>query len=164
MRTSLTSYFRSQIIDPNSSEVGVGLLDISCPSFTETYYVTDNNEDIVSNGITYRKYAFELAFIDEADGEIPSSNLLLDSTDTTLLEALATMDPRDFVTISYQFVAASDPDTNQLLQPITYKLSQYTADEASIVGSLVLALLVHEQFPAHGWYPSLVPGLFGGKV
>lgn len=164
MRTSITDYFKSQLFGVNSTEVGISLIDIACASFPQTYHVCDNNEDVTSNGVLYNKYAFEMAFVDEAEGEIPSNTVLLDNTDTTILEALLSADPRDDITITYRFIAASDPDYNQLGRDIVYTVSGWRVDESNITADLTLALIANEAFPAHGFYPATFPGLFGGRV
>lgn len=164
MRTALTALFTEKILSPNSDEVGISLLEIDCDSFDQTYRVCDNNEDVVSNGDTYTAWAFELAFCDEVEGEVPSNTLVIDNTDPAIFEAIRQADPRDEITITYRFVAASDPDTNQLGREIVYKVADFDVTASSIVASLVLAVISTEQLPRHAWTPSFVPGLFGGRA
>jgi hypothetical protein len=163
MRTRLTAYFKSQLLGPDSGEVGVGLIDIYLDGDLDTpaYRVCDNNEDITSNGNTYTAYAFELAFVDEMDGEIPAGNVVIDNTDPAILLAILQAAPNEDIILDYQFVIASDPDNNQLSRTVRYYMSEWHANEHSITGSLVLALINNENFPRYGFTPDKFPGLFG---
>lgn len=162
MRTSLTAYFTRQLLMPNSDEVGISLLDINVDG--SLFYVCDNNEDITSNGIVYTAWAFDLAFCDEIEGEVPSHNVLLDNTDPSIFQAIRQASSRNRITLTHRFVIASDPNTNQLLRPITYKIADIEVDENNIIGSLILAVISHESVPRHAAVPAFWPGLAASRT
>ena len=159
MRTSLSAAFSAALLPPGSDEIGISLLTIEHPSFSQIYRVCDNNEDVISNGETYKAYAFELAFIDETEGEIPSHAVVLDNTDLSIFEAIRTADATQSIKISHQFVLASDPDYNQLSRTIKYTVASIDVDEQSITGSLVLAVIGNESVPYFSASPAIWPGL-----
>lgn len=163
MRTSLTSAFTRALLPPDCEEVGISLLDITSASLGTTYHICDNNEDIVSNGVTYSAWAFELAFCDETEGEIPSHSIVIDNTNPEIFRAIRSASARDRIEITHKFVIASDPDTNQLMRPIKYQVADIEVDEVSIVANLILAVVANENFPAHSWLPSWAPALFASR-
>lgn len=161
---SLSALFKKSVLSTTSSEVGIMLLKISCASFPQTYYICDNNQDFVSNGITYTKWAFELAFCDEEEGQIPTSTVVIDNALPTVWEAIRSANIGDEITIEMQFVTASEPNTNQLLRTVKYIVSEVEADAINIVAQIVLATITNDSLPYHKITPSLWPGIAGGKA
>ena len=101
--------------DQVTSEVYVTLLAITWPDEAQVEYFALNDEDIVSNGETYRKSGF--TYTPPAQGE--SSNLVgslrLDIVDRALVQAIKGLTSRPKVLITE--VLASDPDTHQVDLP-----------------------------------------------
>lgn len=159
MSRSLTAAFASAILPPDSGEVGIMLLDIAHPSFS-TYHICNNNEDITSNGVLYSAYAFDIALVDEIEGEIPGQHLVIDNTDPSIFEAIRRSDSTQDITITQQFVTASEPNTNQLSRSIVYKVAEIEVDENVIQASLILAVVNQESVPYFTACPAFWPGLF----
>jgi hypothetical protein len=159
VRTSLTAAFKKALLPPESDEVGISLLDIEHVSFGQIYRICDNNQDIVSNGNTYTAYAFDIAFCDEIEGEVPSHNVVLDNTDPSIFQAIRSADARSRIKVTQRFVIASAPNTNQLKRPVVYRIADIEVDENAIVGSLILAVISNEQVPRYKYDDAHFPGL-----
>lgn len=164
MARSLTAALTSAILPPDGTEIGIMLLEIAHPSFSQTYRVCNNNENITSNvsgsSQVYSAYAFDIALVDEIEGEIPGQHVVIDNTDPSIFEAIRRSDSTRDITITQYFVTASEPNTNQLSRAIVYKVAEIEVDENVISASLVLAVVNQESVPYFSACPAFWPGLF----
>lgn len=164
MARSLTAAFKAALISPDCDEVGITLLTISHASFSQTYYVCDNNEDITHNGQVYSAYAFDIAFVDEVEGEIPSQYLVFDNVDTTIFTAIQQLSSTEMITVTQKFIVASNPNTNLLSRTITYKVANVDVDELTVQASLILAVISNDAIPWLSATPAIWPGLAAART
>ena len=139
----------------NSGDVFIWLLKLYNPSFADVY-VCNNNESVISNGITYNPYAFNLV-LENDDENPPKIRLTVDNVDRSLVDDVRqTQTP---INVDLLLVLQSQPDTveieyNQLtLRNVTY-------NKSVISGQLAISEVYLNVFPAHTVNPTDYAGVY----
>jgi Domain of unknown function (DUF1833) len=158
---SLTAATRQAMLAQETGEVFLRLIDIAHPSIATMHFV-DNRVDIVSNGITYQAFAFDLQIPDERDDEITRIQLAIDNVDLRVVEAVRSIDSP--ATFTIQIIRAAEPNV-AVAGPYTCTLRNVTYNELTVGGELwPYEDITNEPFPAAAFTPNLFPALYGGHA
>jgi hypothetical protein len=123
----------------------------------------DGQEDLVSNGETYKAFPFQIAFPDRQPDQPPKSRVTISAvsdpnnadTDVVTIVRSLTSPPR----IGLTCVLASQPDVIEATAPEMI-LTQVDFDSLTIDGDLTYERVLEEPFPAGTYSPSAYPGVF----
>lgn len=146
----------------NAQETGEAvfyLLTFRHPSFVADITVCNNAEDLVSNGITYQRFPFEVSLPNDDDSAPPQVKLTVDNVDRRIVQALRSVNTP--ITVLLQLVSASTPDVVEG-GPAEFKLRAPTFDASVVEGTLMFEDILNEPFPASIFSPRYYPGLFNG--
>ncbi len=135
------------------------LLTIIPASGSETIYLVNNNEKVVSNGIEYMPFPFSLTLPLDTGDKIPSITLTIDNVDQMLVNAIRELELAP--TIRIQLVTSAFPDLVE--KDLDFlKLRNVTYDAMSITGTLEVASVWARKFPSESVDPVHFPALFYG--
>ena len=117
----------------------------------------NNGEDVVSGGLTYVAFPFEIALPADTEDAPPSVTLRICSVDRRVIQAIrsASGDLQAELVV----VAASDPDQVEV-GPLEFSLRNATYDQGVVEGTLRYENLLNEPFPEGAFTPSRTPGVF----
>lgn len=121
--------------------------------------VVNNNEDIVSNGVTYTAYPFEINLPADTLEKSPQVTLRIDNIDRSLTDWIRNQSDPPSVTI--EVILASDPDNVEMTVD-NLTLVDATWNAHTITGTLRLEDIFNAEFPSKGsvYDPTQFPGLF----
>ncbi|MFN7019892.1 MAG: DUF1833 family protein [Phycisphaerales bacterium] len=148
---------RRALYGPQTGEALVLLLDLEHPTF-EPIRVCHAGEDVVSGGLTYVHFPFEIAFPDDADEAPPTVTLRISNVDRRVTAALRSISG-DPITVRLRLVAADAPDMVEA-GPFEFSLREATYDQGVVEGRLQYEDVLNEPFPGDLFTPSRTPGLF----
>jgi len=123
----------------------------------DVFRVCRNNEKIVSRGLTFEPYPFEIIEPIEDGETMPRAQLTIDNVDRLLIQSIRTL--QDPLRVDIELVMVSEPDVPQIRYQ-ALRLKAVTWDELSIRGDLVYEDLFGLAYPAESFYPQEYPGLF----
>lgn len=133
------------------------LLTISDDSGEPPLRVVDNAEQIVSRGVTYEPYPFEVVLPQDDSESLPSVNLQIANLDAEIVEFV-----RRAITppaIAIELVTSQYPDVVEV--SLSYlRLSSVSYDAMTLTGRLDLDNFLTQKFPGEGYVPPLFPALF----
>jgi len=140
----------------SSSVVWLYLLTIETPRNLPLYLV-NNNEEFVSNGITYLPYPFELVLPEDTGDKLPTVKLTISNVDGAIVDAI-----RGFATapqISVQLVSSAYPDVIE--KKLDYlQLRNVSYDAMTISGTLETINVLSRRFPDESYDPVHFPAIF----
>lgn len=142
-----------------TDEVFVPLLKIDHASFDSPVCICYNTEQVISNGLTYAPYPFQINLPDAVGDQMPQVTVTIDNTDLSINDAIRTLSG-DAPSVTFSLVLASSPDTIEI-GPLVYSLTSVTADKNTIQGTMGFEDDVfNQQIPNPNYTPSNSPGLF----
>lgn len=140
----------------STDEVWLLLLTIYHSSLSVPIYLVNNNENIVSRGITFIGLPFDVDLPNEDQDAPGAARLTVDNVDRTILDAIRAMDVPP--TISIEVVLASQADTVELgMYDLVLRNVSY--DATKITGSLQWEDILVEPM-ALQMTPARFPGMF----
>lgn len=157
MSRELTQEGLEALMAQDTEEVFLVLLTLSHPSLLADICVVNNTEDIVSNGVTYIAFPFELTLPNDQYASNVRSQLRIDNVDRQIVQAIRSINTAPDV--SFKIVRAASPDTAEATFP-NFKLSNVTYDAQTVSGELVLEEYENEPYPGDDFTPANFPGLF----
>ena len=120
-------------------------------------YVVNNSEPVLSRGITFDPYPFEVLLPQDDSESLPQVRLSISNIDRAIIEALRAQ--AEAPGIAIELVTSADPDTVE--KSLTFlKLAQVTFDALVIEGTLDVDDFLSQRFPAENYIPTRFPGLF----
>lgn len=124
------------------------------------YYLCANSAtNVVSNGITYQPYPFDVVLPTDSLDSIDTVQITIDNVDRLLVDALrAANEPLTFI---LRFVLASQP--NQIELELTdLESDQISFDAHTISAVLNMTDTLNQQFPGRGakYDPAQCPAMF----
>lgn len=120
-------------------------------------YVVNNNEPIVSRGITYAPFPFSVTLPPDDSESLPKVSLVLQNVDSSIIEYVRQqLTPPD---IRIELVTTAYPDFVETSLNFL-KLTSVTYDAIQISGSLNVDNFLAQRFPAEAYLPPQFPGLF----
>ena len=125
----------------------------------EPIRLVNNNEPVVSNGLTYMPYPFSLTLPLDTGDKIPQITLTIDNVDQMLVDAIREMEIAP--TVRVQLITSSFPDIVE--KDLDFlKLRNVSYDAMSITGTLEVASIWARKFPSEHVDPTKYPALFYG--
>jgi len=133
------------------------LLSITPASGDEVIHLVNNNEPVVSNGITYIPYPFSLTLPLDTGDKIPTITLTIDNVDQMLVDAIRELEVAPSIRV--QLITSVFPDLIE--KDLDFlKLRNVTYDAMSISGTLEVASVWARRFPSEQVDPVHFPALF----
>lgn len=139
-----------------TDKVWLMLLEITHATLTTPIRVVNNNEDIVSNGNTYLKAAFDMPLPDEID-ESPSVQIVIDNVDRLIVDSARSISSPATVTLSV--VLADTPNVIEA-GPFLMQLVRVSYDKLKVTGTLIYEDILNDQFPAQTFNTARYPGIY----
>lgn len=161
--TQLSTNAKQAMTAPETSEVILNLLEIKYDG-TAVLRVTDNTEEITSNGNTYTPCAFTVLLPDQSSDGNKSCRLQIDNTDISIYRAIKSAviqsrNEKKEITCTASVIMASEPNTC-IEGPLNFILRNINADVNSITGELYDSYMHDKKFTALTYNPNDFPGMF----
>lgn len=161
--TQLTSAAKEAMTAQETQEVLLNLLTISYDG-SAILHVTDNNEQIISNGQTFEPCAFSVLLPDQSTDGNKNCRLQIDNTDISIYRAIKTAvinsrNQKKDITVYAAVIMASEPD-NYIEGPLNFILRDITADANAITGNLYDSYIHDRKFTNLTYNPTDFPGMF----
>lgn len=120
-------------------------------------YVVNNSEPVVSRGITFAPYHFEVTLPTDDSDRLPQVSLVISNVDRAIVEFIRGQQVAPGIAI--ELVTSAYPDVVE--KSLTFlKLTSVTYDAMTVQGSLDVDNFLTQKFPAEAYVPPLFPGLF----
>lgn len=146
---------------PNANEVLISLLEISHPSWTETFRLCNHNEDIVHDGHTYTAWSFKLNLPSESQGALPKDAAVIDNVTSDLAVALKRqVGSRTKPTVIRKVVTYNNPNWVER-GPTTYQIRRFKVTYFDVTLDLTLNGVEYDALPKKKIDPTNFPGAFG---
>lgn len=139
-----------------TDEVFLTLITISHDSLTGPMYIVDHYDSIISNGVTYAGFPFQITLPDSGGEKPPRAQIKIDNIDRSIISTL-----RGLLTppmLQIDVVLASQPDVVEMsFGHLTLENIQY--DSMEITGELAYENILVEPYPGISYTPDLFPGM-----
>jgi hypothetical protein len=133
------------------------LLTITPPSGSETIYLVNNLEPVLSNGILYQPYPFKMSLPLDTGDKIPTIELTIDNVDQMLINAIRELE--EAPSIRVQLVTSDFPDlVEKDLDFLRLRNVNYNA--MTITGTLEVASIWARKYPSETVDAVRYPSLF----
>jgi hypothetical protein len=133
------------------------LLSITPASGDEVIHLVNNNEPVISNGITYMPYPFNLTLPLDTGDKIPAITLTIDNVDQMLVDAIRELEVAPSIRV--QLITSVFPDLIE--KDLDFlRLRNVSYDAMSITGTLEIASVWARKFPSEQVDPVHFPALF----
>ena len=152
---SVTDEFRADAWSPES-DLYLVLLDIDHPDLAQTISVVNNTVNVISNGITYVAFPFEIALPESPENSPPRAELTISNVGREISQAIRSVGSPPSVTIAV--FRQATPDVIEALH-VGMKLTGVSYDAQQVSGQLVREDLVTEPYPAMTYSPAEFNGL-----
>jgi len=120
-------------------------------------YLVNNNESIISNGITYQPFPFKLNLPSDDGEKLPRVSLVISNVSNEIIEAIRGQAIPPVLTV--ELISSAYPDiVEKRLDFLTLRGVQY--DALTITGDLEVLNTMSVGFPAETYDPVHFPGLF----
>jgi hypothetical protein len=139
-------------------ELPLYLLEIDHPNLVTPVRIVQDNQDIVSNGNTYMKFAFEITLPDDLSTGQPKAVLAVDNVMRELVPWLELSNGGRGSTCRIMQVQRSDPDTVEF--DITLALSNIKLTSLRMTADLSFDELLNLPAVAVNYNLQTAPGLF----
>lgn len=144
--------------EQSTGEVFCYLMEIEYDPDEDHLFFTNNDADLVSNGVTYFARGFEFILPTESSEREATARITIEDVDRTLIARLRTVLEPPMLT--FTVIRANDPDVIEgTVGGILIRNLQVGGD-GTIVGDLSFDSFVSEPYPIHRYDPALFPGLF----
>lgn len=156
MSRTLSMAMMAAMYAQETGEVFVKLLTIDVPA-SPSLYLTDNSENVTSNGREYISFPFDLQLPTDEAGNISEARLTIDNVSRALVDDIRTLSGP--LRLTLQIALASEPDT--IVEVFTdYLLVEVSYDSLAISGALSQENFLREPFPKDHMTPAITPGIF----
>lgn len=159
MSSELSAALKAQIFSQESTDPFLTLMTLTGPEGGPdfSYYLVNNTEDIISNGITYTAFPMKI-LLPSDDGE-SAREFRIEFDNASLLLLVALRSVTSPIPCRIDMVLASMPDivqisaTDLLIKSITY-------DKSKIIAKIVLDNFLSVAMTSERYSPSAYPGMF----
>lgn len=158
MSRALSVNFRRNANDPTTNVAFLALLTVRYSPTKTIYRVVNNNENVISRGMTFTAMAFDLQLPAESGEEMGVARLVIDNVDQTFTDLLreATIAPR----VDIEIILTNSPDFVELVV-FDLALRDVTWNSQTISGSLYNEDFLSQAYPGFFYLPPEWQGLFG---
>ena len=152
---SVTDAFRADAWSPES-DLYLVLLTIEHPDLDPPIHVVNNTVNVISNGITYVAFPFEIALPESPENGPPRAELTISNVSREIGQAIRQVSSPPAVSI--QVIRQETPDVVEASHQ-NMKLTGVTYDVQQVSGQLVREDFVTEPYPATTYSPAEFKGL-----
>lgn len=153
----MVSPVTAKIINASSTDAAFLFLLTITPVGEPPVYFVNNNEQVVSRGITFEPYPFALILPTDDGAKAPVVKLGIDNVDRRLISAIRETKKPPILKI--ELITTYEPDTpEKVLDFLELRDAQYSA--ASIILTLAPANVMTRSFPKEHYDPVSFPDLF----
>ncbi len=150
--TTIKELYRSE-----TGEYLQTLLSLSSPYWAEPVTVCDDGITLISEGVTYFGYWFEITWPNDEDNVVPEARLVI-ASDRRIVKAVRQLPARSPVTVLVSYVNATTPDVVERSLILTMRGVEWNSD--SISATLTFPILYQEPYPGYYFTPDIYPGVF----
>lgn len=147
---------RQALYAQETGEVFLLLLTIDHTSLAAPIRVVNNTVDVISRGLTFLAFPFEITLPDDDAETLSGARLTISNVDRQIVQAVRSISGAPSVLL--EVIMASAPDTVEA-GPFDFTLRQAQYDAQSVSGALVFEDILNMAIPAHTMTPQLFPGL-----
>lgn len=154
---TLSATLARQVSLPVMDESFVTLLTASHPQFERTLYLCPDPAGLVSRGITFEYFPFEIGLVSDTES-LPEASILMSNVDSLIGAALQQI--RGEVSLVMEVVLRSDPNVLAIPAVNGLKMVNISGDDISVSGTVTRKNHFSEPFPARRATLRRFPGLF----
>lgn len=143
------------VLAPSSAIVFINLLTISLEGY-DTLYVANNNENVISRGITFLASQFAINLPRQTNDKMPDLSITINNVDRSLIEFIRGL-PKP-PNIQLEVVTNVDTDTVEMSVGFM-RLVNVHYDALQITGQLSIDNMLSRKF-GETYLPKTYPGLF----
>lgn len=127
-----------------TSEAWLLLMEIDHTDLAEPFYLVNNTDLIIHNGVDYLAYPFNV-ILSQDDGEhLPKVRLTIDNVDRALIETIRSIS--DSPSVNIKLVLSSQPNTIELeISDLILREVEY--DAFTITGTLYADDILNSRYP-----------------
>lgn len=151
---AISNTTKQQAFLEETSDVFLILLTIAHADISPDITVVNNNEDIVSNSITFTAFPFDITLPDNSPAR---AILSIDNVSREIATHIRNITTAP--TVKIQVIRAADPDTIEL-EFIPLTLRNVSWNYTTVSGELVAENMAAEPYPAGQFSPAFFPGMF----
>lgn len=132
MSRNVSSITRQALQGAQTEKVFLILITIDHPDLVSPLHLVNNNEDIISNGVTYQGMAFKFTPPVEEDGTIKNTKILIDNVDRQLVLAVRSITSAP--TLVASIIRSDAPDVieagpwNFIVRNVSYNVMQVSGE------------------------------------
>lgn len=152
---TVSDEFRSDAWSPES-DLHLVLLEISHPDLAASVRVVNDKTAIVSNGIEYLGFPFDISLPESSEDAPPRAKLAINNVGREIGEIIRSITSPPFVTIT--IIRQETPDVIEALHE-GMRLIGVTYDAQTVSGDLVREDFVREPYPSPTYSPAEFEGL-----
>lgn len=152
---TVSDAFRSDAWSPES-DLHLVLLEISHPDLTNPIRVVNDKTPIISGGVEYIAFPFEISLPESAEDAPPRARLAISNVGREIGETIRSIVSPPFVTIT--IIRQETPDVIEAIHE-GMRLVGVTYDAQAVSGDLVREDFVREPYPAPTYSPAEFEGL-----
>ena len=157
MSNQISAELLAQLYSPNSDDPLLTLFTLDHELFPAPILLVNNNEDIVSRGLTYNKFPVKLVLPPD-DGETERVvNISFDNVSQELLEEIRTVTSP--IRLKLELILASIPDEVQM-EFDELKLVQVSYNSQTINARIIPDDFLNAAMTSEKYDPTTFPGLF----
>jgi len=154
---SISNIAKEALYSQETGEAFLILLTIDHISLETPIRVCNNASNIVSRGLEFIAYPFELTLPDDRENASPRAKLTIDNIDRQIVKTLR--DITSTADVLIEIIRAAEPDIVEA-KFINFKLSNVKYDYFKVEGDLTIENFTAEPYPAGIFSPSMFPALF----
>lgn len=163
-RESLSAEFVDAAMGRETGTVILYLLDIDHEDLDDPIRITNNMEDVVSNGNTYTAIGFDLKLPDEKDAKPRGAKLSIDNTSQWFTPTFRSLSGEFTVIIRVAIPSdalASPPEYDTIeMENLPMQLIALQYNDTTVTGTLSYENLANEPYPGDTFGPFEFQGLF----
>lgn len=138
------------------SDLHLVLLEITHPDLADPIRVVNNTENIISNGVTYAGFPFEISLPESNETAPPRATLTISNVGREIGQVIRSIVSPPFVAI--RVIRQQTPDVIEV-EHSGMRLSGVTYNAQTVSGDLVREDFVREPYPAITYSPADFNGL-----
>jgi hypothetical protein len=159
MPNPFTTPSRDAMYQQETGEAFVVLITITHPIIAaEPIRVCSNATDVLSRGLTFFAYPFQLQLPSSDPTQPPKAQLKIDNVTPEIINALRGLDTSP--TVTFEIIRAKQPNIIEISMP-NFILNSVQYDSLTITGDISVEQYLTEPYPKGTYSPGYFPGLFG---
>lgn len=153
----LDTLTRTAMNAQDTGEVFLTLLTLTHPTIPNPLCFVNDLSNVVSSGVTYIAFPFDLPFPEIGTDTLPTLTLTIDNIDQSIWASVKNITTPIDVSISW--ILKSHPN-NIEGGPLYLRMTNIEVSLTTISGTLNFEDLLNEPFPFDTYLPATAPGLF----